>query len=771
MNLQLVGLSTAQATELLAKWGRNEIPLERTHPLLAFLEKLWGPIPWMLEAVIAMTLSTGRYPDAIGISFLLVFNATLSRMQEARAANAVALLRKAIVVQAQTYRDGKWRTLSAAELVPGDMVHLDIGNIVPADARIVAGTLEVDESTITGESLPREVLKEGLLYASGLVKRGQADATVVATGLRTTYGKTAELVRTAKANSTLERLVMQLVRILSLVSVIVIAAVVVDAIRLHIGYFDVALFAIVLLLASVPVAFPVAFTIATTLGALELARKGVLVTRLTAIEDAASMSVLFTDKTGTITKNEIAVARVLPFGKHSEADVLSLAWAASDPSSQDPIDSAIVAAAATKHTNSSSLGVHDFTPFDPATKRSSAGVTWNGASAVSYKGAPSTITSLCKESPTDFDSSVSTLASSGYRVIAVACGAAGALECVGLVALADPPRDDAKALVSAIGAMGVRMSMLTGDGVETARSVAQSVGILDDTCSHDELVNDPTRIEHCTIFASIYPDDKLSIVRSAQRAGHVVGMTGDGVNDAPALKQANIGIAVSTATDVAKASASVILTQPGLANILSAIEVSRRIFRRMLTYTLVKIIKYFEITFLLGCAFFLTGKFLLTADLMVILLILNDFVTLAIATDNVGVAPGIQTWHVRRLVFAVVPIAVLTAATVLAIVLFASRYEGLDAGQLQTLTFYCIAVMGQFSLLAIRERGVIFSIRPSSWLIGSSVVAISVAALMALIGLLCEPVPAPFLLEATGVLALCAVFILFLKIPLFRGVS
>ncbi|MHB8462349.1 MAG: HAD-IC family P-type ATPase, partial [Vulcanimicrobiaceae bacterium] len=678
MNFTPEGLSSAQAAELLAKWGRNEIPLEQTRPLLAFLRKFWGPIPWMLEAVIAMTLATGRFPDAIGISFLLVFNATLARMQEARAANAVALLRKAIVVQAQVYRDGAWRSLAAAELVPGDTIHLDIGNIVPADMRVVAGTLEVDESTITGESLPREVAKDGVIYASGLVKRGQADGIVVATGLKTTYGKTAELVRTAKSNSTLERLVMQLVRILSFVSIAIVAIVILDAIRLHIDLVDVALFGIILLLASVPVAFPVAFTIATTLGSLELARKGVLVTRLSAIEDAASMSILFTDKTGTITKNEIVVASVLPFGPHSDADVLDLAWAASDPSSQDPIDAAVGAQIAATHGSTTALAVHDFTPFDPATKRSSASISWNGESVVVYKGAPGTIKSLCKNSPSDFDSSLTNLANQGYRVIAVAFGAGDAVECVGLIALADPPRDDAKALVSEIDALGVRMKMLTGDSIETARSVAQSVGIKGDACSHDGLVSDPSNIERCSIFASIYPDDKLSIVRSAQHAGHIVGMTGDGVNDAPALKQANIGIAVSSATDVAKASASVILTEPGLANILPAIDISRRIFQRMLTYTLMKIIKYFEITLLLSIAFFLTGRFLLTAELMVVLLVLNDFVTLAIATDHVGPVHGIESWHVWRLVFAVLPIAALTAVTVLAIVLFSSRRENLD---------------------------------------------------------------------------------------------
>ncbi len=725
----------------------------------------------MLEVVIVMTLATGRYPDAVGILFLLLFNATLSRLQEARTENAVALLRKAIVVQARTYRDDRWQTLSAAELVPGDLIHLDIGNIVPADVCVVSGTLEVDESTITGESLPRDVSEGSRLFASGLVKRGQGEATVVATGMRTTYGKTAELVRTAKVSGTLEQLIVQLVRILSVLSVIAIAAVVLDAIRLHIGYFDVALFAIVLLLASVPVAFPVAFTIATTLGSLQLAQNGVLVARLTAIEDAASMSILFTDKTGTITKNEIAVAKILPFGDRNAADVLGLASAASDSSSRDPVDSAIAAKILTTPGSTPTFSAHDITPFDPATKRSSARVIWNNVPAIAYKGAPEAIRSLSKILPNDFDASVRSLASSGYRVIAVACGAAEAVECVGLIALADPPRDDSKALVSAIEAMGVRVAMLTGDGVETAKSVAQSVGILGDSCNHDDLLRDPSLIEHCTIFASIYPDDKLSIVRAAQRNGHIVGMTGDGVNDAPALKQANIGIAVSNATDVAKASASVILTQPGLNNILPAIEVSRRIFQRMLTYTLIKIIKYFEITFLLSCAFFITGRFFLTADLMVILLVINDFVTLAVATDNIGAVRGIQRWNVKRLVLAVVPIAVLTATTVLFVLLFASSHEGLDAAQLQTLAFYCIAIMGQFSVLAIRERGVIFSTRPSIWLMVSSLFAIFLAAFISLFGILCEPLPPVLLAETTGVLLLCAVIILFIKIPLFRGVS
>ncbi len=763
------GLTSAQAQELRRRYGRNEIPLERVNPLFAWLGKFWGPVPWLLEAVIALTLATGRYADASAIGFLLLFNATLAQIQEGRAQNAVALLRKAIVVRAQVLRDGSWQTIPAAELVPGDVVHLTLGNVVPADVRVLKGNIEIDQSTITGESLPREVEKDAIAYASALVKRGEADGIVTATGMQTAYGKTAELVRTAKASGNLERLVLNVVRVLTLVSLIVIAGVVLQAIRLHLQPVDVALFSIIVLLASAPVAFPAAFTLATALGSLELAQRGVLVTRLSAIEDAASMEMLFTDKTGTITKNEISVASVLPFGAYTVEDVLALASAASDPSGQDPIDLAVFHEAVARKAGTAALAACDFQPFDPATKRSAASVKWHGTGGAAYKGAPPVIQGLCDRPTPEVAPAVSRLATEGYRVIAVAFGAANAVEPVGLIALADPPRDDAADLVRAISGLGVRMAMLTGDSIETAKSVARSVGIEGPACDHADIVRDPALIDRCSVFASVFPDDKLAILRRAQRGGKIVGMTGDGVNDAPALKQANTGVAVSTATDVAKAAASVILTQPGLANIVPAIEVSRRIFERMLTYTIVKIIKFFEITFVLGLVFFLTGRFLLTAELMVALLLFNDFVTLSIATDNVGSSHGFDTWRVGRVVRAAIPVAAITAGTVLGIVWYSARYAGLDTSQLQTVTFYAIAVMGQLSLLAMRERDAIFARFPSTWLIGSITLAIAAAAFIALRGVLSAPLPAQLVLGITGILLSCTVLLLLLKMPIFRG--
>ncbi len=762
-------MTNAQAQELRRRYGRNEIPLERVNPLFAWLRKFWGPVPWLLEAVIALTLATGRYADASAIGFLLLFNATLAQIQEGRAQNAVALLRKAIVVRAQVLRDGSWQAVPAAELVPGDVVHLALGNVVPADVRVIKGSVEIDQSTITGESLPRDVEKDAIAYASALVKRGEADGIVTATGTQTTYGKTAELVRTAKASGNLERLVLNLVRVLTLVTLAVIAAVVVQAIRLHLQPVDVALFSIIVLLASVPVAFPAAFTLATTLGSLELAHSGVLVTRLSAIEDAASMEILFTDKTGTITKNEISVASVLPFGAYTVEDVLALASAASDPSGQDPIDLAVFHEAVARKADTAALAPCDFQPFDPATKRSAATVKWRGTDGTASKGAPAAIQALCGRPTPEVAPAVTRLATEGYRVIAVAFGAANAVEPVGLIALADPPRDDAADLVRAISGLGVRMAMLTGDSIETAKTVARSVGIEGPACDHADIARDPSLIDRCSVFASIFPDDKLAILRRAQHAGKVVGMTGDGVNDAPALKQANIGVAVSTATDVAKAAASVILTQPGLANIVPAIEVSRRIFERMLTYTIVKIIKFFEITFVLGLVFFLTGRFLLTAELMVALLLFNDFVTLSIATDNVGSSHGFDTWRVGRVVRAAILVATITAGAVLGIVWYSARYAELDTSQLQTVTFYAIAVMGQLSLLAMRERDAIFARLPSTWLIGSITLAIGAAAFIALRGVLSAPLPAQLVLGVTGILMLCTVLLLLLKMPIFRG--
>ncbi|HEY9085848.1 MAG TPA: HAD-IC family P-type ATPase [Candidatus Tyrphobacter sp.] len=737
------GLTTEQAREALARDGPNEIVPERKSPLRELARQFWAPVPWLLEITCALALATGRILDALAIGCLLIFNALLAFVQERRSRHALDLLRARIVVHAKVMRDGRWCTLPAREVVQGDAIHLSVGDIVPADLRLDDGALQVDQSVLTGESVPRECSRGDDIYTASAVRRGVASGTVIATGARTRFGKTAELVRDVRAVGSVERLIFGLVRSLSMVSVAVIILVGVAVLSMHVGLTEIALYALVVVLASVPVALPAAFTLATTLGSLALAHRGVLVTRLTAIEDAASMDVLCTDKTGTLTLNQISVARIQPAAPYTEADVLTFAAAASEASGQDPIDLAILAAAKA-HGNGQSLDVERFEPFDPQTKRSRATVRQAGGSTAEVsKGAPAVLGARFE--------GVQALAAAGYRVIGVTLATGAQSVAVGLLGLADPPRPDAAALVRDIRSRGVTIRMLTGDGAETALHVAAQVGIPADA-----------------VDASIFPEQKVAIIQREQAAGHVVGMTGDGVNDAPSLKAANMGIAVASATDVAKAAAGAILTRPGLGDILTAIDEGRRIYQRMLTYVVAKIVKYFEIVLVTSAGFFAFGHFVLTPELMVALLILNDFVTLAIATDRVSQARGLGAWALNRLLMVAAIIAFLSASVVVTILFFGKATAHLDLSQLRGLTFLVIVATGQAVLLALRERDAIVSTPPSLWLLGAAAFSVGTASAMALGGILMPRLPLVVVAPALGAVFLWGVLLLVLKLPIYR---
>jgi H+-transporting ATPase len=747
------GLTTQQAQELLRRYGPNAIPLEKRSALRELAMRLWGPVPWLLETTLVLTLLTRRYADSIAIGFLLSFNAVVATFQEGKARSAVDLLRARVVVRARVMRDGSWSIISSEQLVPGDAIHLGTGDIVPADVTLSDGSIAVDQSVLTGESALRTASGGDEAYSGTTVVRGNATAVVSATGRSTKFGKTAELVRIAKSPGQLERLVLRLVSVLTAVSLGVIALIAAFAVRFGYGVTDIAVFAIMILLASVPIALPAAFTLATTLGSLALAKRGALITRLSALEDAASMDVLCTDKTGTITKNRISVDEVVAFAPFTKEQLLTLAAAASDDAGQDPIDLGILRVAASEHLPTLSRSA--FTPFEPATKRSSAGIVWNGRNAIVEKGAPAVLRSLVQAPLPSFDSELERLASGGARVIAVTLSSDDAAELVGLVALADPPRDDAADLVSHLHELGIDVSLLTGDLQATALHVAGEVGI-----------------PASAVYASIFPKDKLEIVRRLQRAGHVVGMTGDGVNDAPALKQATIGIAVSNATDVAKAAAGVVLTAPGLGNVVSAIESSRAVFERMVTYTMMKLIKYFEIIGILTIGFFTTHAFLLTPELLVALLVFNDFVTLAISTDNVSASKRRDVWEVRRLLVPALLVAVLTTCFVLGTLFYALTSWHLDVEHLRSAVFLALVVMGQFSVFVIRSRRSLVGMAPSKQLVLSSSFAVLAVSTMVAVGLLTPALPLGLVAEIVGLLLLGAGVLALAKTPfIFRSVA
>jgi H+-transporting ATPase len=575
------GLTSEEAARRLQRYGANAVPEESRRPLLILLHKLWGPVPWMLELTLATQLVLGRYTDAAVIGALLLLNAVLGFFQEDRAGRALASLRQQVTVQARVRRDGRWQLLPSAGIVPGDIVRLRVGDLVPADVGAIEGQVAVDQSALTGESIAVDIAPPDTAHAGTMVKRGELTGEVVATGTRTAFGKTVELIQTAKTASHLESLILTIVKYLIAID----SAVVAYAWIAGLPPSDVLPFALILLVASVPVALPATFTLPEAVGALDLAARGVLVTRLSAVEEAAAMDVLSSDKTGTITRNELTVAAVRAMPGHEEDDVLRFAALACDEATQDPIDLAILRAARSRGLAGEVALRQSFVPFDPSTKRSEATAARGDAVVRVLKGAPAVIAAP-GDRASETSEEVERLAASGCRVIAVAAGPEGRIDLIGLVGLQDPPREDSAAAIRLLKDMGIRVLMVTGDAAETARAVGAQVGLGQRTCPRDELrhARAPDLVDW-DVFAGIYPEDKLRIVESLQSAGRTVGMTGDGVNDAPALKQAQVGIAVANATDVAKSAGSMILTNPGLGDVVAAVETGRRIYQRMLTYT------------------------------------------------------------------------------------------------------------------------------------------------------------------------------------------
>ncbi len=763
------GLTTAEAERRLAEYGPNEIPERHPNPVIVLLRKLWGPIPWMLEATIAIQILLGRTGEAAIVSALLVFNAAVSFFEEGRASKALALLRGRLTTRARVLRDGHWKTVAATSLVPGDRVHIRLGDLSPADIRIANGDVLIDQSALTGESVPVEAGRGTLAYAAAVVRRGEATGEVVATGQRTYFGKTAELVRTAKSASHLQSTIFAIVKALIAVDAVLVCALLLYAATAGLPFVDVVPFALILLVASVPVALPATFTLATALGSTDLARQGVLVTRLAAIEEAAGMDVLCTDKTGTITENRLVVATTLPFASRSEDEVLRFAALASDSATQDPIDLAILAAAAERNLLTDLPPRSKFIPFDPS-QRYSLGEyqSANGPLCV-VKGAPRAIAAL-STNPLDIGATSERLAAGGNRVLAIAAGSDfNSLQLAGLVALDDPPRTDSAALVAGLKELGVRVLMVTGDNLATACAVAKQVGIGNRAATADILEHlDAGRALDHDIYARVFPEHKIKLVQLLQTAGHVVGMTGDGVNDAPALKQADVGVAVASATDVARAAAGVVLTAPGLVDALSAVKISRCIYQRMLTYTINKIMKTLEIAFFLSIGVMLTRTFVITPLLIVLLLFTNDFVTMSIASDRVSYSQTPDRWDIKTLMATGGVFAALVLVLSFTVFFVGRDLFSLPLPQLQTVVFVMLVATGQGNIYLIRERRHFWQSRPSTWLIASSIADLAVVALMATWGVLMTPV-SPLLLAAL----LCAVAIYLiildqLKVIIFR---
>jgi H+-transporting ATPase len=759
------GLTGAQARGRLAQFGPNATPDTASRPLRSALRRFWAPVPWMLEAAIVLQVALGDYTEAAIIAGLLIFNATLGFFQEARAQATLAALKSRLALSASVRRDGAWATVPASELVPGDMVKLSLGAVVAADVRLIGGEVLLDQSMLTGESVPIEAGPGLQTFAGALVRRGEAVAEVTATGVHTKFGRTAELVRTAHVVSSQQKAVLHVVRNLAVFNGAVIVMLVAYAYSLKLPIVEIIPLVLTAILASIPVALPATFTLASALGARALAKRGVLPTRLSAVDEAATMDVLCADKTGTLTRNALTVTTVTPMSGFDEAHVLSLAALASSDGGQDSVDAAIRRAAKGKDVKDA-LRLVKFIPFDPTTKMSEAtAAEASGGTQRIVKGAPAVIAGLAQTSPTA-QAAVDQLQGKGFRVLAVAAGPPGAVKLVGLIALSDPPRADSAALITELHGLGVRTVMVTGDAPATAAIVARAVGLDGAVCPPGS-IPDSVRPESFAVFAGVLPEGKYNLVKAFQKAGHTVGMCGDGANDAPALRQAQIGIAVSTATDVAKSAAGMVLTEPGLEGIVAAVKEGRITFQRILTYTLNSIIKKLVTVLFLIFGLIMTGHAILTPLLMVILMIAGDFLAMSLTTDTVRPSSAPNAWSIGNLTIAGVILGVcllVFCTSVLAI----GRYEiHLGSAALRTLAFIVLVFGSQATLYSIRERGRLWGSRPSLWVAASSAADILIASALAVAGIAMVSLPISLVV---GVLAAACVFAFVLdmvKIPVF----
>jgi len=733
------GLTIDEARIRLQKDGPNAMPDTSAHPLRNAVAKFWAPVPWLLEASIVLEIALHKEYEAAVIAALLIFNAALAYFQESRAQATLAALKSRLALNASVQRDGAWKTVPAAELVCGDIVKLSLGGVVAADVHLTGGSVELDQSMLTGESLPIEAGPGADTYAGALVRRGEATAVVTATGVRTKFGCTAELVRTAHIVSTQQKAVLKIVRNLAIFNSLVIVAMGTYAYVHAMPWSEIIPLLLTSVLAIIPVALPATFTLAAAVGASALAKLGVLPTRLSAVDEAASIDVLCSDKTGTLTRNELSVTSVRSMPGFDEAHVLGLAALASSEGGQDPVDAAIRMAAS--HKPASLLpNLATFVPFDPIKKTSEATAKDEKGSAVRIiKGAFTAVVALT--APSSAAAAIADeMEKQGFRVLAVAEGTPDSMQVIGLIALSDPLRTDSISLISELKTLGVRTVMVTGDAPVTAGIVAQAVGLAGAVCPPGKLP-EVIKPEDFAVFAGILPEGKYDLVKAFQKSGNSVGMCGDGANDAPALRQAQIGIAVSTATDVAKSAAGVVLTEAGLGGIVAAVKEGRVTFQRILTYTLNSVQKKIFQVLLLAVGLVMTGHAVLTPMLMVIVMITGDFLAMSLTTDKVKPSITPNSWRIGRITAAGVMTGICFLAFSTAILAFGKFQLHLGIESLRTLSVVGIVFGSQATTYVIRGRKHLWGLRPSALLVLSSVADVLIISTLAALGIAMTPLP------------------------------
>jgi H+-transporting ATPase len=746
------GLSRQEAQDRLEKYGYNEIQEERANPILKFLSYFWGPIPIMIIIAAVLSAVLRHWPDMGVILALLVMNAVVGFREEYQADTAIAALKEKLALKAKAKRDGEWKTIPARELVPGDVVRLHIGDIVPADSKLLEGDpVQVDQSALTGESLPVEHKSGDAVFSGSILKQGEIDAIVYATGVDSYYGKTAELVKSAQTRSHLQRAVLRIADYLLIIAAGLAVLIIGVAISRHDPLLQVLQFVLVLTIAAVPVAMPAVLSVTMALGARVLAAKQAIVTKLTAIEELAGIDVLCSDKTGTLTKADLKPGDPFTANNAKPEEVIFTAALASRAEDQDPIDLAVLSGVKDSKSLKAYQVLH-FQPFDPVHKRTEAEVKGpDGKTFKATKGAPQVILALDANSDkikADYDKAINEFASRGFRSLGVArTNGNDKWQLIGIIPLFDPLRKDSKSTIDTARGMGVKVKMVTGDQVAIAREVGRQLGlgtnIMDasvfDETKHIEAGQLADAIEGADGFAQVFPEHKYHIVEVLQQKGHIVGMTGDGVNDAPALKKADAGIAVAGATDAARAAASIVLLTPGLSVIIDAIKESRKIFQRMLNYAIYRIAETVALLGFLTLAIILFKIYPVTAIMIVLLAILNDGAILSIAYDRVHYSDQPEIWNMRVVLGIATTLGAFAMLRSFGIFYLGDRVFHLNSDVIRTLVYLNLSIGGHLTLFAARTKGPFWSIRPAPILLGAVLGTQAVATLIAVYGLLMTP--------------------------------
>jgi H+-transporting ATPase len=746
------GLSQAEAQKRLIQYGPNEIEEKKTNLLLKFLSYFWGPIPWMIEIAVILSGVVQHWPDFFIILVLLVANAMVGFWEEREAGNAIEALKAKLAINARVKRDGKWINPAARELVPGDVIRLRLGDIVPADARLLDGDpVEVDQSALTGESLPAERKAGEAVFSGSIIRQGETGALVYATGANTYFGKTAQLVQEAQTVSHFQRAVLKIGNYLIILALALVVLIIAVAIFRGDRILTTLQFALVLTVAAIPVAMPTVLSVTMAVGARLLARKEAIVSRLVAIEELAGTDVLCSDKTGTLTQNKLTLGDPFSVNDVPAEQVILNGALASRADNNDTIDLAVLGAVKDQQLYQGYQVVH-FQPFDPVHKRTEAVVqAADGKTFKVTKGAPQVILALSANAgqvKSAAERAVNEFAARGFRSLGVArADGEGPWQFLGVLPLFDPPREDAKATIETARQMGVKVKMVTGDALaiaqETAKKLGMGADILDASglgdSKHQETTAMAESIEEADGFAQVFPEHKFHIVDVLQKRGHIVGMTGDGVNDAPALKKADCGIAVSGATDAARAAAAIVLLTPGLSVMIDAIKESRRIFQRMNSYAIYRIAETLRVLLFMTLAILMFNFYPLTAVMIVMLALLNDGAILSIAYDNVHYKDQPEAWNMRVVLGIATVLGVAGVVSAFTLFYLGERVFHLDRAHIQTLMYLKLSVAGHLTIFLTRTRGPFWSIRPARILWAAVVGTQIVATLIAVYGLFMTP--------------------------------